>query len=245
MSRADLVLSLVLPYAALTSFVLGHIWRFRRDQFTVTSRSTQLLERRWLRPGSLLFHFGMLAVLAGHVGGILVPASITERFGVSADMYHQVAVAAGTAAGAAMTVGFVILLIRRIAIPRVRMTTTTVDWITEALLGVVIALGMWATIAVNLFGAGYDYRATVSPWFRGLFSLDPNTALIAGAPIVYQLHVIAAWLLLALWPYSRLVHAWSVPVGYLTRKPILYRARTRADARVRVDGQLGKRRSSR
>lgn len=242
MSRLDVLLFLILPYAALTSFVLGHIWRYRRDQFTITSRSTQLLERRWLRPGSLLFHVGMLAVLAGHVGGILVPASLTERLGVSDDLYHQTAVAAGTAAGTAMAVGFVILLVRRMAVPEVRITTTRSDWIAEGLLAVVIALGMWATVAVNLLGAGYDYRATVSPWFRSLFTLDPDTVLIAGAPMVYRLHVIAAWLLLALWPYTRLVHAWSVPVGYLTRSPILYRSRVRVTARARRERLLATRR---
>ncbi len=242
MSRLDVLLFLILPYAALTSFVLGHIWRYRRDQFTITSRSTQLLERRWLRPGSLLFHVGMLAVLAGHVGGILVPASLTERLGVSDDLYHQTAGAAGTAAGTAMAVGFVILLVRRMAVPEVRITTTRSDWIVEGLLAVVIALGMWATVAVNLLGAGYDYRATVSPWFRSLFTLDPDTVLIAGAPMVYRLHVIAAWLLLALWPYTRLVHAWSVPVGYLTRSPILYRSRVRATARARRERLLATRR---
>lgn len=227
MSRLDVLLYLVLPYAAVMSFVLGHIWRYRRDQYTVTSRSTQILERRWLRPGIILFHVGMLAVLAGHVVGLVIPASFTESIGVSESNYHLMAVTAGTVAGAAMIIGFLILLVRRIAIPEVRRTTTRWDWVAEGLLGIVMVLGMWATIAENLIAGGYDYRATIAPWFRGIFTLNPDVALVSGAPILYQLHVTAAWLLLGIWPFTRLVHAWSVPVGYLVRSPILYRSRAR------------------
>lgn len=225
MSGLELLLFIVIPYAAITSFVLGHVWRYRRDQYTVTSRSTQLLERRWLRPGILLFHVGMLAVLGGHVIGILVPAALTEAVGVSDHMYHAVSVTAGTIAGGMMLAGFLILLIRRLVMPRVRATTSTMDWITFALLGTVIALGMYATVGRNLLGGGYDYRDTVAPWFRGLFTLDPDVAGVASAPLVYRMHAVAAFLLLGLWPYTRLVHAWSVPVMYLNRRYLVYRAR--------------------
>ncbi len=231
MSRVDMLLYLVLPYLAIASFVLGHIWRYRRDQYTVTARSTQLLERRWLRPGIILFHVGLLLVLAGHFVGILIPADATEAFGVSEHTYHLVAITSGMAAGGILVIGYVILLVRRIVVPRVRRTTTRGDWAAEGLLAVVIGLGMWSTIAENIFGT-YDYRETIAPWFRGIFTLSPDVALVAGAPVLYQAHVIAAWLLLLIWPYTRLVHAWSVPVGYLVRSPILYRARVRAGGAI-------------
>jgi nitrate reductase gamma subunit len=109
----------------------------------------------------------------------------------------------------------------------VRATTTRADRLTYLLLGVMLVTGMYATVGENLLGGGYEYRETVAPWFRGLFTLDPDTSLIAGAPLVYRLHAAAAWLLYALWPFSRLVHAWSVPVGYLSRSNILYRSRRR------------------
>jgi nitrate reductase gamma subunit len=123
-----------------------------------------------------------------------------------------------------MTLGFAILLFRRTRMPRVRRTTTRTDRATYLLLGVVILTGMWATIGVNLLGGGYDYRETVGPWFRGLFMLDPEPGLMSGAPLVYQLHALSAFLLFALWPFSRLVHAWSAPIAYLRRSPILYRS---------------------
>jgi nitrate reductase gamma subunit len=223
MSGGELTLWVALPYACLTTFAVGHVWRLRSGKLTWTTRSTQLLERRLLRIGSPLFHLGLLAVIGGHVLGILVPKQVTETAGVSEHTYHLVSVAAGTTAGIAMTLGFAILLSRRTRVPRVRRTTTRADRATYLLLGAVILTGMWATVAVNLLGGGYDYRETVGPWFRGLFTLDPDPALMSGAPLVYQLHALAAMLLFALWPFSRLVHAWSAPVAYLRRSPILYR----------------------
>lgn len=228
MSRTDLLLWIALPYVAMTVFVVGHVWRYRVDQFGWTTRSTQLLERRRLRPAVLLFHLGFLAVLGGHVLGILVPASLTEAAGLSEDAYHAVSVTAGTLAGTAMLIGFVLLMVRRGVDSRVGPRTTRTDQLTFVLLGVMLLTGMYATLGENLIGGGYDYRETVAPYFRGLFTLDPDVSLISEAPPVYRLHVLAAWLLYALWPFSRLVHAWSVPVTYLTRSHILYRSRGRA-----------------
>lgn len=228
MSRIDLLLWIVLPYASMTVFVAGHIWRYRRDQLTWGTRSTQILERRSLRPAILMFHLGLLAVMGGHFGGLLVPASLTEAVGVSEDQYHMVSVGAGTLFGAITIIGFVWLIARRESSPRVRATTSRVDRATYLPLLVVMSVGMIATLGPNLIDGGYDYRETVSPWFRGLFTLDPDVDLIAGAPVVYRLHAACAFLLFALWPFSRLVHVWSIPVAYLRRSHILYRSR-RAD----------------
>ena len=233
MSRLDVLLWIVVPYVCLAVFAVGHVWRWRRDQLGWTTRSTQLLERRRLRVGVLLFHLGLFAVIGGHVLGILVPAAATEAVGVSEHLYHVVSVAAGTSAGIAMTVGFLVLMLRRAQVPRVRRTTTRTDTVTYIVLGIVIVTGMWATVVVNLAGGGYDYRETVGPWFRGLFLLDPATGEMAGAPLVYQIHALSSMLLYAVWPFSRLVHAWSAPVGYLLRAPIVYRRRGVAPARLR------------
>jgi len=230
-SGLELLLYIVIPYAAITSFVLGHIWRYRRDQYTVTSRSSQILERRWLRPGIILFHFGLLAVIGGHVLGILVPKELTTSLGVSEDFYIALSLTAGTAAGLVMTSGFVILLLRRILIPRVRAVTTRMDWITFGLLTAVIGLGMTSTLGRNLIvGPYYDYRSSIAPWFRGLFILDPTVEGVASAPIVFRTHVVLAFVLIGLWPYTRLVHAWSIPVLYIRRRYLVYRTRGPAPA---------------
>ena len=76
-------LFVVVPYVCLTTFVVGHLWRYRYDKFGWTTRSSQLYENRLLRIGSPLFHFGMLGVVGGHVIGLLVPQSWTDAVGIS------------------------------------------------------------------------------------------------------------------------------------------------------------------
>src|SRR5579885_679483 len=169
--RAHLYVWLVLPYVSLAIFVVGHWWRYRRDQFGWTSRSSQLLESRLLAWGSTMFHYGALAVIAGHVVGVLVPASVTRALGISERSYHHLAGIGGGIAGLVCLAGFGILTFRRTRIRRVRATTS------------------------------------------------------------YQLHAAIPWLLYAVWPFSRLVHAWSYPLQYLGRPYILYRSRRPAAAR--------------
>ncbi len=224
MSRFDTLLWVVLPYAAITTFVVGHIWRWRTDQVGWTTRSTQLLERRWLMVGSNLFHVGALMAIGGHVLGILVPASVTARFGVDEDRYHLVSVTMGSVAGLLCVAGLAVLIARRIRFPRVAATTSGTDLAVYAVLTFVIVTGVIATSGYNLVTGGYDYRATVAPYFRGLFLLDPAAGDMPATPLIYQVHVLGSFVLYALWPFSRLVHVWSVPWRYLTRRPVVYRA---------------------
>ncbi|MGP3998719.1 respiratory nitrate reductase subunit gamma [Streptomyces sp. 8N706] len=219
------LLWLAAPYVALTSFVLGHVWRYRHDQFGWTTRSSQLYESRLLRLGSPLFHFGLLAVIGGHAMGLLIPASWTEFVGISEGTYHLVSVSAGTLSGLATVAGLAILLYRRVTVPAVRKATTTNDVVMYTLLAAAIATGMLNTVGSNLIGGGYDYRATVAPWFRGLFSLNPQPELMEGIPISFQVHNLVVLALLAFWPYTRLVHVFSAPLGYLVRPYVVYRSR--------------------
>lgn len=232
MSQGDVLLYTVLPYAALAVFVIGHWWRYRRDQYGWGARSTQLLESRMLKYASTIFHFGALAAIGGHVLGILVPRSWTEAVGVSDDAYHVIAVIGGLAAGGAVCLGFALLVYRRLRFARVRVTTTRADLITFGLLALGIVTGMLATI--TNFGDAVHYRETVAPYFRQLFILDPEPELMTGGEVtfIFQAHLTVVWLLVAFWPFSRLVHAWSVPVDYLRRSPITYRGRTGRPARA-------------
>jgi nitrate reductase gamma subunit len=226
-STADIFLWIVIPYVAITIFVLGHIWRYRHDQFGWTSRSTQLLERRLLKWGSPLFHYGALAAIGGHVLGILIPQSATEAIGIDEHAYHLISAIAGTIAGAAVLAGLLILVYRRVTVRRVAVTTSYVDLAVYALLAFVICLGVIDTVFHNAAagGNGYDYRKTVAIWFRGVFAFEDNAQLMASVPLAYQLHVLSAWAIFALWPFSRLVHAWSIPLQYIGRPYVLYRRR--------------------
>ncbi|MEV0425650.1 respiratory nitrate reductase subunit gamma [Micromonospora sp. NPDC049836] len=216
---------IVLPYLCLAVFVAGHVWRWRHDQFGWTTRTSQLLENRLLRLGSPLFHLGAFGVIGGHAMGLLVPASVTAKVGVSEHVYHLTAVWGGTVTGAMLVAGLLLLIARRLVNGRVRRVTTAMDRVLYAALAAMAALGMTATVGTNLLGAGYDYRETIAVWFRGIFWFQPDPALMSGAPLVYQLHAIGGFLLLALWPFTRLVHVWSAPLAYLWRPYVVYRVR--------------------
>lgn len=206
-------------------FLVGHWWRYRTDQYGWSARSTQLLESRVLMFASITFHLGALAAIGGHVLGVLVPRSWTAAVGISDNAYHVIAVIGGLAAGGAVVLGFVGLIYRRIKFARVRVTTTRMDVTVFALLGFGIVTGLLATI--TNFGDAVHYRETVGPYFRQVMILDPQPELMTGGGVslIFQLHVVSVWLLYALWPFSRLVHAWSIPIDYLRRSPIVYRSR--------------------
>ncbi|GAA4756666.1 respiratory nitrate reductase subunit gamma [Actinomycetospora chibensis] len=225
LSTVDVLLWLVFPYVCLVILVGGLVWRYRYDKFGWTTRSSQLYERRLLRWGSPLFHFGILVVLLGHVMGLLIPESWTTALGISDDAYHVVAVALGTVAGVCTLVGMAILIYRRRTVGPVFSATTKMDKVMYLVLGTVIVLGLANTAIANILGSDYDYRTGLSVWFRGIFYLQPDPALMAAAPIGFQLHAVAAFALFALWPFTRLVHAFTAPVGYLTRPYIVYRSR--------------------
>jgi respiratory nitrate reductase gamma subunit len=226
MSAGEILLWIIFPYVAITTFLVGHWWRYRTDQFGWTSASTQLLERRILGWASPAFHYGALMAVGGHIIGLMVPKSLTEAIGMSENTYRWFSAIAGAVAGAVVLVGFIGLVYRRATNPRVRRATTRTDMLVYFLLTVLIGLGCWMTFGHNLLTSSpYDYRDSVSEWWRSLFYLQPKVEAVQDANIVYQIHAVIAWAFWALFPFSRLVHAWSIPLQYLGRPWILYRRR--------------------
>jgi respiratory nitrate reductase gamma subunit len=226
MSAGNILLWVIFPYVAFTSFVVGHWWRYRRDQFAWTSRSTQLLDRRVLGWASPAFHYGALAAVAGHVIGECIPPSVTEAIGMSEGFYRWFAAVPGMLAGGVSLIGFIGLVYRRGASDRVRGTTTRMDMFIYLLLTILIVMGCWMTFHHNLVTSSpYNYRPSIGVWWRSLFYLDPNVSAATGAPLVYKLHAIIAWAFWAAFPFTRLVHAWSIPLQYVGRPYILYRRR--------------------
>ena len=226
MNTTEILLWVILPYICLAVFVVGHFWRYKYDKFGWTTRSSQLYERRLLRWGSPLFHFGILFVLAGHIVGLGIPASWTEAVGMSEHAYHILAVLTGAIAGFCTLAGLAILIYRRRTVGPVFSATTRNDKFMYVLLTATILFGLSNTVLGNVIGQASDYRETVSPWFRSIFYFQPRPELMAEAGIGYQLHAISAFLLFATWPFTRLVHVFSAPVGYFTRPYIVYRSRS-------------------
>ena len=225
MNVVDVLLWVVFPYVAAASFIIGHLLRYRYDQYGWTSRSSQLYENKLLKWGSPLFHYGMLAVIAGHVVGLLIPREWLEFVGITEHLYHLGATWLGTLAALVTIAGMVILLTRRGAIRRVARVTTPMDVVMYLFLAASIIFGTIAVVQFQVLGAGYDYRGSVSPWTRSLILFQPDVSLISGVPFVFQLHVLASTALFLIWPFTRLVHVLSVPIGYLFRPYVVYRSR--------------------
>ncbi len=215
---------IVLPYIVLTIFIGGHVYRYQHDQFGWTSKSSELLEKKLLRLGSNLFHWGIIFVFGGHVMGLLIPVSVYETMGVSEHQYHTIALIGGVPAGIAATIGILILLYRRMTVRRLLATSTKGDWVSLIFLIIVILSGMSATF-FNIDSNGFDYRTTIGPWLRGVLLFHPDATLLTSVPVWFKVHMIAAMGIFAAWPFTRLVHVFSVPLRYLSRSYVIYRKR--------------------
>lgn len=219
----------VVPYVTLAVVVLGTWWRYRYDKFGWTTRSSQLYESRLLRIASPMFHFGILVVIVGHIIGLVIPESWTDAVGLSNDAYHIQALVLGAIAGLCTLVGVVLLIYRRRTRGPVFMATTRNDKVMYLVLVLAIVAGLACTlIGATPVGAEHDYRQTVSPWFRSIWVLQPRGDLMMAAPLWFQIHAMLGMILFCLWPFTRLVHAFSAPVGYLFRPYIVYRSRDEA-----------------
>ncbi|MEU8749062.1 respiratory nitrate reductase subunit gamma [Streptomyces chartreusis] len=214
----------VLPYVTFALLVAGLVWRHRYDRFGWTTRSSQVYESKLLNIASPAFHYGILFVLVGHLVGLFVPASWTDSLGVSEHTYHLFSLYGGTAAGALTVAGIVLLIYRRRTNAPVFRATTANDKLMYVVLLGAIVLGMVAKLT-HVSGDGYDYRQSIAPWARSLFTLQPDLDRMAGVPVLYQIHAVVGMALIALVPYTRLVHMFSAPVQYLFRPYLVYRSR--------------------
>jgi nitrate reductase gamma subunit len=216
----------VVPYVTLAIVAVGTWWRYRYDKFGWTTRSSQLYESRLLRVASPMFHFGILVVVAGHVIGLLIPESWTHALGLSEHGYHVQAVLLGSVAGIATLAGVTLLIYRRRTRGPVFLATTANDKLMYLVLVLAIVAGLCATaLGSGVVGDAYNYRETVSVWFRSIWVLQPRGDLMATAPVYFQVHVMIGLVLFCLWPFTRLVHAFSAPIGYLFRPYVVYRSR--------------------
>ncbi len=215
---------IVLPYLILTIFIFGHIYRYQHDQFGWSSKSSELLEKKLLRLGSNLFHFGIIFVFGGHVMGLLIPIEVYEMLGVNEHQYHNIALLGGIPAGLAATAGILILFYRRMTVRRLIATSTKGDWASLLFLTIVILSGMSATF-LNINSHGFDYRTTIGPWLRGILTFRPDASLMTEVPMWFKIHLLAVLGLFAAWPFTRLVHVFSVPLRYLSRSYVVYRKR--------------------
>jgi len=207
------LLFLLFPCFALIIAVVVTIYRAIYRPFTFSSLSSQLLERKKLYWGSISFHWGIIIILLGHLAALLFPSTLVAWNSVPVRLY--LLELSGLALAIWTLGGLLILIWRRLSDRRVQVVTTPMDGVVLALLLVSVITGIW-TAAGYRFGS-YWFTGIFTPYLRSLLILQPQVSLIAPLPFVIKLHVFNFFLLLIIFPFSRLVHIITYPLGYLFR----------------------------
>ncbi len=211
---SDLILFVIFPYVAVALAVAGTLYRYFTNRFSFSSLSSQFLESDVQFWGSVLWHYGIVPTLLIHLAGFTIPSvmaalhSTPELLYASELMGKVFAFMAFTGAGA--------LLVRRLANSKVRITTTPLDWIVMVLLLNQVFLGLWTAFFYRWGAAWYIHTAT--PWVVSLATFQPQPEYVTSLPLVPKLHFLNATLLIALFPFSRLVHMVTLPINYLWRR---------------------------
>ncbi len=214
---------LVFPYLAVTTSVVGHLYRYISDPYGWNTRSSELLEKKGLKFGITIFHWGIIFTLLGHGVGLLIPQRYWDAVGIDSQTHTVFATYSGALVGAAALLGLCLLIYRRITKERIIATTSLNDFITLGLLFFVVATG-FANVVSGLY-EHFDILTTVAPWLRGILTLTPDPTLMLQVPLRFKLHILGVLTLIGFWPFSRLVHIWSVPLTYFFRRWIVFRRR--------------------
>ncbi len=207
------LLFVVFPYVAISLAVVVSVIRWRRHPFSVSALSSQLLESRKLFWGSVSFHWGISLVLLGHLAALLVPRGFELWNGAPARLY--LLEATGLALGLWALFGVVVLIYRRLTNRRIQAVTSVMDGVVLALILVQVVTGLW--IALGYRWGSFWGTSVFVPYVWSLLTFQPQPELVAPLPLVLQLHAFSFFVFLALFPFSRLVHIVTVPLGYLTR----------------------------
>lgn len=206
----------IYPYIALAIFAIGCWSRFDLNPYTWRAGSSQMLSGKWMRLGSNWFHIGVLAILGGHFVGLLTPHSVYEHF-ITSGQKQMVAIAVGGFFGVICFIGMTILLLRRLFNPRVRATGSGRDLLILILLYAQLILGI-SSISVSAGHMDGSQMIKLGEWAQHIVTFRPGAAaFVADAHWIFKAHITLGLTLVLLTPFTRLVHVWSVPIGYLTR----------------------------
>ena len=205
------------PYVAMSVFIIGSIARYDRDQYTWRTGSSQLLRAKELRLGSNLFHIGILLLFVGHFVGLLTPPAIYHGLGLSTSAKQILAVVAGGIFGGICAKGIYILIRRRLTDARIRKTSSRMDIFILLLIGVQLALGL-LTLPISIYHSDGANMILLSEWAQRIVTFRSGAAdQISNIGIIFKLHLFLGMTIFLVFPFSRLVHVWSVPLGYIAR----------------------------
>jgi nitrate reductase gamma subunit len=218
MHLVDQILFGVYPYIALSVLVLGSVIRFDREQYTWRSGSSQLLRRKQLVLGSILFHVGILTIFAGHFVGLLTPIVVFNALHIPHGAKQVLAMTAGGLAGLMCLAGGSLLLHRRLFDARIRSTSTFGDTAILILLMIQLCLGL-GTIPVSAQHLDGHEMVKFMNWAQGVFIFRPdNASYVADVSWVFKAHLVLGMTILLVFPFTRLVHMLSAPIWYLNRR---------------------------
>ncbi|MGP1281403.1 MAG: respiratory nitrate reductase subunit gamma [Parasphingopyxis sp.] len=207
----------IYPYIALSVLAIGSIVRYDREPYSWRSGSSQLLRRRQLMVGSVLFHLGVLVVFIGHLVGLLTPIEFFDWMGISHPFKQVMAIGVGGVAGAISLIGATMLVHRRLFDARIRRNSSFADTAVILLLWVQLVLGL-STILISLEHLDGAEMVRFMAWAQGIFVFDPAAATyILDAHWIFKLHIFLGLTIFLLFPFTRLVHMLSAPVRYLWR----------------------------
>ncbi|MBK6896514.1 MAG: respiratory nitrate reductase subunit gamma [Alphaproteobacteria bacterium] len=215
----------IFPYIAIFIFLLGCVLRFDRDPYSWRTKSSQLLRRKQLILGSVLFHLGILVILAGHAVGLLTPIQVFDAIGISHGAKQVLAITAGGIAGIFCLIGLLLLLHRRLYDPRIRKNSSFADIAVLVLLLAQLLLGLM-TIPVSMHHLDGHEMVKFMNWAQHIVTFRGNAHLfLTDVALVFKMHITLGLFLLVIFPFTRLVHALSAPLGYVARPYQIVRKR--------------------
>lgn len=207
----------IYPYIALSVLAIGSVVRYDREPYSWRSGSSQLLRRRQLMIGSVLFHLGVLLIFAGHFVGLLTPIQIFDAMGISHGAKQVLAIVAGGVAGIFAFIGASMLLHRRLFDPRIRRNSSFSDIAILFLLWLQLVLGL-ATIFVSLDHLDGHEMVKFMSWAQGIFTFEAGAAAyVIDVHPIFKAHLFLGLTILLVFPFTRLVHMLSAPVRYIWR----------------------------
>lgn len=219
MAYLDPLLFAVLPYMAFFSFLLVTIQRYRQRTFSYSSLSSQFLENQKHFWSLVPFHYGILIVLAGHILAFFFPRELLAFNSRPIRLY--LLEITGLMFGLMTVVGLVAAIVRRATETKIRMLTTTSDWLVYAMLLIQVISGVYVAL-FHPWGSSW-FASSVTPYIWSLVALNPDVATMAAMPWAVKIHVVNAYVMIGFFPFTRLVHVLVVPNPYLWRRPQVVR----------------------
>lgn len=206
----------IYPYIAIVVMVLGSVFRYDQDPYSWKADSSQLLRSKGMRVGSNLFHVGVILLFFGHLVGLLTPESVYHLV-MTAAAKQKMAMIAGGIFGVLGFIGMTILLHRRLTDARVRATSKFGDTMILVVLYIQLILGL-ATIPASAQHPDGSSMIALANWAQHIVTFQGGAAeFIAEEPFIFKMHIFLGLTIFLLFPFTRLVHIFSVPVKYLMR----------------------------